>query len=95
MKEFTRAFVKIAMLHGFKSAPDTRQLLAVMGKSLEVNAKEDFLDFKVVSRNGCTPFDNTLLCVMVTRERLGRDRSSDIMNRPALSIFLERFGELT
>ena len=95
MKEFPRTSVKTAVLYGFKSMPNMRPFLAVRGKSLEVNAKEDFLDFKVVSRNGCTPFDNTSLCAMVTRERLGRDRSSDITIRPALSIFLERFGELT
>lgn len=82
-KEFPRASVKVAMLHGFKSTPDTRQLLAVMGKSLEVNAKEDFLDFKVVSRNGCTPFDDTSLCIMATREGLhGRHGGWDYLYQP-------------
>lgn len=95
MKEFPRASVKVAVLYGFKSTPDMRQFLAVMGKSLDVNAKEDFLDFKVVSRNGCTPFDDTSLCVMATGEGLGRNHCHNPLNRPALSIFLERFGELT
>ena len=95
MKEFPRMSVKTAVLYGFKSMPNMRPFLAVRGKSLEVNAKEDFLDFKVVSRNGCTPFDDTSLCIMVTSEGLGRNRCHNLLNRHALPIFLERFGELT
>ena len=46
MKEFTRASVKIAMLHGFKSTPDTRQLLAVMGKVSRSERQGGFFGFQ-------------------------------------------------
>lgn len=93
MKEFPRASVKIAMLHGFKSTPDTRQLLAVMGKSLEVNAKAEALDFKEPARDGRHWFTGTDGGIVVARTLAKSSVSGGIQNRPVASMVLERIGE--
>ncbi len=95
MKEFTRASVKTAVLHGFTKAPSLKPWLTAEGKPGEMVVKASFSDFKTVTDSGRTPFDNTTLCVMVVKERSGSGQSSQIVNRPALPMFLERFGELT
>ena len=93
MKEFPRASVKIAMLHGFKSTPDTRQLLAVMGKSLEVNAKAEALDFKEPARDGRPWFTGTDGGIVVARALAKISVSGGIQNRAVASMVLERIGE--
>lgn len=91
MKEFTRASVKIAMLHGFKSTPDTRQLLAVMGKSIA--AKTEALDFKEPARDGRPWFSGAEGCIVVARALAKSNVRSGIQNRAVASMVLERIGE--
>ncbi len=91
MKEFTRASVKIAMLHGLKSTPDTRQLLAVMGKSIA--AKTEVLDFKEPARDGRTWFSGAEGCIVVARALAKSNVRSGIQNRAVASMVLERIGE--
>ncbi len=93
MKEFPRASLKVAMLHGFKSTPDTRQFLAVMGKPGEIAAKTEALDFKEPARDGKPWFTGTEGGIVVARALAKSSVRSGIQNRAVASMVLERIGE--
>ena len=95
MKGLLRASIKTTVLYGFTKTPSLKPWLMAKGKPGEIVVKASFSDFKTVTDSGRTPFDNTELCIVAVKERSGSGQSSQIMDRLALPMFLERFGELT
>lgn len=95
MKGLPRVSVEIVVLHGITKTPGLKPWIMAKGKPGVVAAKTDFLDFKTVTESGRTPFDNISTSIMAVKGRSGSDQSGQIMNCPALSLFLERLGELT